>query len=248
MHPVTTISFFRFEGLVDRTWVFGQMGWSRLGLARTRGIGFRKLMGTGTGLGFRPRPNWGVWTILAVWPSEEVARARTAEASVWRRWRARAAEDWTVFLEPISARGEWSGVAPFAVRPETRLRPGEKLAVLTRATIKPFSTAPFWTRVPAIEDALAEARDVRFHVGMGEAPWLHQVTFSIWDDERSMHAFAHAKGPHAKAAREAFDRNWFSEYLFARFAVTGWTGRWNGADPLGASAVTAARPEAAMAG
>lgn len=227
-----TLSVFRFNGLADRLWVFGQMGLSRPALARTPDIGFCKLMGTGTGLGFRPAPNFGVWTILAVWPSEAVARARVAEAPVWRRWRARAAEDWTAFLEPVSSRGVWAASAPFAPETGRAARPGEKLAVLTRATVRAGRTPAFWSRVPEIEDALGRAPDVRFHLGMGEVPWLHQVTFSIWDDEARMRDFAHAAGPHRRAAREAVDRDWFAESLFARFAVTGWEGSWNGAAPL----------------
>lgn len=233
MAPVVSISFFRFGGIASRFWVFNQMALARFPLARTPDIGFHRLMGTGTGLGFRPKPNWGVWTILAVWPSEAVARARTADAPVWRRWRQHAAEDWTVFLNPISCRGAWGGDPAFPPDAPRDLAPGERLAVLTRASIRPGSARTFWSRVPKIEDALAETRSVRFHIGMGEIPWLHQVTFSIWDDPAEMAQFAHAGGcPHAVAAREAYDRNWFSEYLFARFAVAGWDGTWNGAAPL----------------
>ena len=76
-------------------------------------VGFWKLCGSGTGEGFTPRPNTAVWAILATWPDEETARRNCAEAPVYRRWRAKAAEDWTVFLSPTSARGAWSGVTPF---------------------------------------------------------------------------------------------------------------------------------------
>lgn len=225
-----TLTCFRFEGLGERIRQFGRMGLDRRALARTPDIGFHRMMGTGTGLGFRPKPNFGVWTILARWPSEAVARERVEDAPVWRRWRARAAEDATIFMETLTRRGDWGGETPFAPRePAPALRQGEKLAVLTRATVKAWSAAAFWARVPAIEEALAEARDVRFQVGMGEVPWLHQVTFSVWDDEAPMRAFAHAAGPHREAARAAWDRSWFTESLFARFAVIGASGRWGGA-------------------
>ncbi|MFO7855976.1 MAG: spheroidene monooxygenase [Paracoccaceae bacterium] len=225
-----TLTCFRFEGALERVRQFGRMGLDRRALSRTPDIGFHRMMGTGTGLGFRPRPNFGVWTLLACWPSFAVARERVEAAPVWRRWRARAAEDATIFMETLRRRGDWGGATPFAPRePAPALRQGEKLAVLTRATVKAGRTGAFWSRVPAIEDALAEARDVRFHVGMGEVPWLHQVTFSIWDDEAAMRAFAHEAGPHREAAQDAWKRGWFTESLFARFAVTGTSGRWDGA-------------------
>ncbi len=225
-----TLTCFRFEGALERVRQFGRMGLDRRALARTPDIGFHRMMGTGTGLGFRPRPDFGVWTLLACWPSVAVARERIEAAPVWRRWRARAAEDATIFMETLGRRGDWGFETPFARRePAPALRQGEKLAVLTRATVKVRRTAAFWARVPAIEDALAEARDVRFHVGMGEVPWLHQVTFSVWDDEQAMRAFAHEAGPHRQAAHDARERGWFTESLFARFAVTGTTGRWGGA-------------------
>ncbi len=52
-----------------------------------------------------------------------------------------------------------------------------------------------------------------------------------------MAAFART-GPHAEAIRAVRDEGWFSEELYARFAVHSDAGTWNGTSPL-------ARPEAA---
>jgi spheroidene monooxygenase len=110
-----TLSLFRFAGIASRLWVLGQMGAARLALrADPAAPRFWKLCGSGTGEGFTPRPNWDVWAILAVWPDEGVARARLAESPVWTRWRARAVEEACFHLSPVSARGVWAGVNPFA--------------------------------------------------------------------------------------------------------------------------------------
>jgi spheroidene monooxygenase len=226
-----SLSLFRFARRRDRAWVLGQMALARLSLARLPEARFWKLCGSGTGEGFTPRPNTAVWAILAVWPDAATAQARTADAAVFRRWRARASEDWTVFLRPLSARGQWSGQTPFT--PETGATPTEgALAALTRATIRPRILMKFWGRVPAISAAIGSDPNVAFKIGIGEVPWLHQVTFSIWPDAASMAAFARADGPHARAIRAVRDEGWFREELYARFRVAGETGTWGGRSPL----------------
>jgi len=191
---------------------------------------FVKLCGSGTGVGFTPRPNWSVWAIFAVWPDEARAREHVANHAVFARWRRHAAEDWTVFLSPLSARGSWSGVNPLAeVSPA---RPGGPVAALTRATVRPQYATRFWKLVPDISARIGADPNVLFKIGIGEVPLLHQVTFSIWPDAAAMAGFARHMGPHAAAMQAARDGGWFAEELYARFQVLGTAGRWNGTDPL----------------
>lgn len=207
------------------------MGAARLALRRERRALFWKLCGSGTGEGFTPRPNWGVWAILATWPDESTARAATTDSPVWQRWRARAGESWTIFLDPLSARGRWAGVNPFL--PDL---PGQNsqgpLAALTRATVRPSRALKFWDRVPSISAVIGTDPNVAFKIGIGEMPLLHQVTFSIWPDTASMAAFARGDGPHGRAIKAVRDGNWFNEELYARFRLLGSMGSWNGVDPL----------------
>ncbi len=207
------------------------MGAARLDFLRMQDVGFWKLCGSGTGEGFTPAPNTVVWAILATWPDEATARRKTAEAAVYRRWRRKADEDWTVFLAPSSARGAWAGVAPFQPEPTDHDGP---IAALTRATIKPSILTKFWGRVPDISKVVGEDPNILFKIGIGEVPWLHQVTFSIWPDVPSMDHFARKDGPHARAIQAVREGKWFSEELYARFRVLGETGRWNGAPVLAA--------------
>lgn len=207
------------------------MGLARLSLRHEDQARFWKLCGSGTGHGFTPRPNWGVWSILAVWPDLATAEARVATSPVWQRWRARAQESWTVYMAPISARGTWAGANPF-VPDSAPATPSGPLAALTRATVKPSRALRFWNRVPGISDVIGTDPNVAFKIGIGEVPLLHQVTFSIWPDTASMAAFARGDGPHGRAIRAVREGNWFAEELYARFQLLGSEGTWQGRDPL----------------
>jgi len=224
-----SLSLFHFDRPATRGWALAMMALARPALARTPGIGFWKLCGSGTGEGFTPRPNWSVYAILACWHDLATARARVAGAPVFARYRRRAAEDWTVFLAPLSSRGRWSGASPFVGQERPVAGP---LAALTRATLKPGIARAFWRRVPEISAAIGGDPNVIFKIGIGEVPLLHQVTFSIWPDTASMAAFARVDGPHARAIRAVRSEGWFREELYARFALLDDTGTWGGASPL----------------
>lgn len=224
-----TLSLFRFDGLADRLWAFAMMGLARPALARVPDLQFWKLCGSGTGEGFTPKPNIGVYAILCVWPDHETARQGLG-APIFERYRKHAAENWTVFLAPVSARGAWAGVAPFEA---TAALPNGPLAALTRASLKPGILLRFWSRVPDISTVIGADPNVAFKIGIGEMPLLQQVTFSIWPDTETMAAFARDKtGPHAQAIQAVRQGNWFREELYARFRILGDTGSWNGESPL----------------
>ncbi|WP_300063340.1 spheroidene monooxygenase [uncultured Roseobacter sp.] len=227
--PVVSLSFFRFSRPATRLWAFAMMGLARRALRTVPGIGFWKLCGSGTGEGFTPLPNTSVYAILASWQDEHTARARTQDSAIFQRYRVQSSEDWTVFLETTSARGAWSGHSPFQA---TGKAPEGPLAALTRATIKPAVALKFWRRVPDISRMVGSDRNVAFKIGIGEVPLLHQITFSIWPDAGTMAQFARTNGPHAAAIRAVREGNWFSEELYARFAILGDVGTWGGHSPL----------------
>jgi spheroidene monooxygenase len=242
---VTSLSLFRFDGVFPRISVVALMALSRMTMARDSRLRFWKLCGSGTDQGFTPKPNWGVWAILAVWNDESAARQGICDSRVWARWRKSSAEDWTVFLRPTSARGSWSGTNPFLPdATESNENPADTdladaphsdtlgLAALTRATLRPRRALRFWRRVPDISAAIGADPNVAFKIGIGEMPLLHQATFSIWPDAEAMARFARGSGPHGAAIRAVREGDWFSEELYARFAVIGQTGTWDGGDPL----------------
>jgi spheroidene monooxygenase len=106
------------------------------------------------------------------------------------------------------------------------------LAVLTRATIKPSRLIKFWHRVPDISATIGADPNVAFKIGIGEMPFLHQITFSLWPDPAAMAAFARGDGPHGCAIRAVRDGDWFREELYARFRILGSMGTWGGVNPL----------------
>jgi spheroidene monooxygenase len=205
------------------------MLFARFALSRVPGIGFWKLLGSGTGEGFTPVPNTAVYAILATWPDRATAERQLREAPVFRRYRRHASETWTLFLRPVSARGAWSGRVPFDPVAGGQSGP---LASLTRASLRLAHLPGFWRRVPAISRRIGADSNVLFKIGVGEIPWVHQVTFSIWPDASTMAAFARHDGPHARAIRAVRDGGWFAEELYARFEVVGEAGAWGGSSPL----------------
>ncbi len=226
-----SLSFFRFEGLADKLWAFSQMQFARRPLRATPDIGFHKLLGSGSREGFHPFPNFSVYAVLATWPSVETGRARMKESAVFRRYRAHAAESWTVFLGATQSRGQWDRDAPFALAQDAGASNVESIAVLTRASVRLPHVLAFWRRVPDIAATIRKQDSLAFKIGMGEIPWLHQITFSIWHDRGAMEAFAY-RGFHAEAIERVRAEGWFSEELFARFRVLHAEGAWEGGDPL----------------
>lgn len=234
-----SLSFFRFGPLHRRLWAFTQMGFARRPLRRLEGADFVKLMGAGTGEGFTPIPDTSVMAVLVVWPDLAAARRAVATAQVYRRLRDRADESFTLYLEPLSVRGEWAARLPFRASGAV---PAGPVAALTRASIRPRAVLKFWRRVPAISKRIGSNTDVIFKAGIGEVPWLHQVTFSVWPDAARMAAFARMSGPHAEAIGKVRSEGWFSEELYARFAVRAHEGTWGGTDPLAARAPQVVAP------
>lgn len=228
MPQTVSLSFFRFGTVPARLWAIGQMALARIGLRRSREIGFWKLCGSGTGEGFTPVILPHVFAIVATWPDEAAARNGTRSNRVFQGFRRKSTEHWTVFLGTRSVWGNWSGTEPFDCSTEDGTG---AVAALTRATVRPIKALRFWGRVPAISARIGSDQNVLFKIGIGEVPLLHQVTFSIWPSLDAMAAFART-GAHAEAIRAVREDGWFREELYARFAVLSDEGTWNGTSPL----------------
>jgi spheroidene monooxygenase len=99
----------------------------------------------------------------------------------------------------------------------------------------------FWRHTPDISETVRGETHLCFKIGMGEVPWLQQVTFSIWDDIEAMKAFAYRSRSHANAIRHVREGGYFKEELYARFRVLAAEGTWQGRDVLPASQQKAAR-------
>ncbi len=225
---IVAISFFRFEGVFQKLWAFSQMGFARKKLKKIKQISFFKLFGSGIGEGFTPYPNTSVYAILSVWNNLGEAENNIKEREIYENYRTHSIENWTVFLSPISSKGYWDKTNPFKPNKNEFKKKDHMLAALTRATIKPKIMLKFWSKVPAISKVIGNDKNVLFKMGLGEIPWFHQVTFSIWPNAKTMADFARKDGPHAKAIKSVREGNWFSEELYARFEVKKAIGKWCG--------------------
>jgi hypothetical protein len=63
--------------------------------------------------------------------------------------------------------------------------------------------------------------------GVGEAPILRQATFTIWESQAAMDAYARS-GAHLAAIKSAMQGQYFSESMFVRFQPFDATGTWKG--------------------
>jgi hypothetical protein len=134
-----------------------------------------------------------------------------------------------VDLRPLASRGEWSGRRPFGA-PTPSPYDGAVVAV-TRARIAPRKMATFWRAVPRVSADLAQCAGLRLAVGIGEAPVGLQGTFSLWTSGDALTEFAHRRGPHVEVVARTPTERWYSEELFARFAVLSVDGTYRGRTP-----------------
>ena len=104
---------------------------------------------------------------------------------------------------------------------------GGPVASLTRASIRPHKALAFWRRSPPAEAALERAEGCLLAMGLGEAPLLRQATFSVWESQAAMNAYARS-GAHQEAIRAAYGQGHFSESMFVRFALLQFSGCWRG--------------------
>jgi len=215
--PVTTLTVFHF-GKKNRFWAFGQMGLAPRLLKNAPGLRFYKLMGSGRGKVFSMRPDWSRYAFLGVWESEEAARAFLKDSAFIKNYRARAVRLATLTLRTISAHGLWDGQNPFL--PPGAAYQGGQVAVLTRATIRLKRLGAFWRQAARVNRQFENAPGYRASLGIGEAPFVRQATFSIWDSLEEMQKFSYTPGTaHRQTVRRVRGEGWYSEELFARFAV-----------------------------
>jgi hypothetical protein len=166
------------------------MWFDRALLRETRGLRFWKLLGT---------PNPREWAMFAVWEDEPAL-----PPAIEQRFASAEHREWR--LHPIRWHGTWGGEDPFAgAEPAAVDGP---IAVLTRATIRPRSLIAFQRAIPPLPPGTIQA---------GELPIGRQATFSVWPDLDALVAY---RASHRDVIRATREGDWYSEELFARFAIS----------------------------
>ncbi|MEN9324539.1 MAG: hypothetical protein RL414_293 [Actinomycetota bacterium] len=191
-----------------------QMGFARFFLKFTPGVRFSKSIGTGTGKRFTPSDaNPFLWGLIVVVDDP----VRFDNSKVVRQWRRFAVAEKRYLLHPLSSHGQWAGKEPFII--DGTVQGDGKIAAITRARIAWRKNFLFWSAVPPVTKSLHEQPGLEMAIGIGEAPIGLQGTFSLWKDAKSLRDFAYKGEAHAGAIEATQRHRWYSEELFARFAV-----------------------------
>lgn len=209
------------------------------------GLRFVKLLGTSSGTTFMPQDaDLGLWGVFSVWDNVAAADQFDSDHAVVRGWRKVSDTEARFVLQPTRWRGEWSGRRPFGDEYRGRSEsswPGPPMtsasdgpvAVITRARIRPRKLITFLRAIPPVAADAQQVAGSLLRIGIGEAPIGLQATFSVWTDTSALENFAYRRDAHREVVRQTGSQGWYSEELFARFAVKSATGTVRGASMEG---------------
>lgn len=200
------------------------------------GLRFGKIMGSGHEGGFILRPSATHQGVMAVFDHIDHAQ-QFVHSTYVKEARSRARESWVGVMGVDSVRGQWDG-RDWGVTDTSQQTPNEgrrlaahpeRMAVLTRASIRPTKAMAFWRHAPAAQSDLNQAQGCEIAMGLGEAPLVRQCTFSLWRNKADMMRYAH-DGAHRKAIEAANRYGYFNESLFVRMHLMAMQGRWHDQD------------------
>ena len=222
-----TLTVFRFPWL---GWLLGfwAMALFRIPLMLNRSFVFSRLLGSGLNGTFDIRPDLSQWAVICFRREPPDVEGMTTDADEWIRrhygrfihgyWKFFRCETWTVALEVVSGHGTWDGQALAEAVPTRHAEKDDKpIAVLTRATIRLTRLRHFWRNVPPVSREFFATEGVRLSVGIGEAPFFRQATFSLWENEARMREFAYRSTSHRDVIARTRRERWYTEEMFLRF-------------------------------
>jgi hypothetical protein len=227
---IISLTIVRYRGLLI-PFALIAMAIHRLPLWLNKQCSFWKLLGCGKNGTFDLSPDWQQWGLLAVWDTREDFNHFYTHSLIRWWWKTFTHEQWTILCEPLISHGKWNGKHPFG-KPEGDKDYTGTVAVLTRATIRLNKLKQFWSNVPHVATIMAKAPGYITSVGIGEAPFFLQATFSVWKNADSIKAFAYESKEHSEVIRKTREGHWYSEELFARFKPIASIGTLHGKDPL----------------
>jgi hypothetical protein len=192
-----------------------RMALNRRAVRTFPGVTFSKLLGCGTGERFTPSDadplRWGI--LIAI---EEDQVEAFDKSSVVAKWRKNSHSEFRALLTPISSHGQWSKREPFSVSAKSN---DGAIVAITRARISFLGNFRFWKAVPPVTTSLHNSPGLISAIGIGEAPIGLQGTFSLWESAQALRDFAYKGAAHTQVIADTKKYQWYSEELFARFAV-----------------------------
>jgi len=162
--------------------------------------------------------------MFGLFESLQTAQDFIENSSLSQAYQERSDEFCWALLKTWSCRGSWDGQTLDVCSAQPIKGP---MAALTRASIKLGKAPAFWRHAPPAQNALVNAKGCQLAVGLGEAPFVRQATFTIWDSVSDMNAYARS-GAHLEAIQDAAQNDYFSESMFARFVPLQVRGQWQG--------------------
>lgn len=218
MSQITTLTVLSYKGFSQKFWALSMMQFGHRYMQTVKGLEFYKLMGSGKDH-FNPLPDWGVYAVLQVWQSKAHAELFFKTHRLSQLYQKHAQKIQVLYLKNIQARGLWNAKNPFTPTVKSDELGDAKIAVITRASIKPSMLYRFWKSVPESQKPLEDADGLLYTKGFGELPFVEMATFSIWENKESLQAFAYQSQGHIKAIQKTRKLDWYKEEMFSRFKL-----------------------------
>lgn len=216
MSQTTLVSFFKYNKLRTKWKAFSRMGFSPLMSANVKGLQFWRAMGVGRANGFSIMPDFSTYALVTVFEDEQDS-LNFHDGNIMKKYTENSVENRSYFMHCIQTHGNCGGKNPLLVCKNPDL--AKKIAIITRATIKPLLAAKFWKFVPEVSKSLKNFVGLSYSKGFGEWPILMQGTFSVWDSLEHMKAYAYQSPIHAAMVKKTKELNWYKEQMFSRFVV-----------------------------
>jgi len=192
------------------------MGFPPLMFANVKGLQFWRAMGVGSVNGFSLMPDFSTYALITIFESEQDS-LNFHDGNIMKKYTKNSVENRSYFMYCIQTHGNWGGANPLLACKNPDLT--KKIAVITRATIKPLLMVKFWKFVPEVSRSLKNFVGLSYSKGFGEWPILMQATFSVWDSLEHMKAYAYHSPSHAAMVKKTKELNWYKEQMFSRFVV-----------------------------
>lgn len=188
------------------------------------GLQFVKVLGSGKHGGFDLKPSFSKQGLFCIFDTFEQAQHFLENSSILKEYQNHSSEYFSVMLQAYSSKGSWSKKT-IEVTKEAPL--SGPIAGITRASIKFSKAASFWSKAPPAQASLEQAPGCLLAAGLGEAPYLRQATFTMWESANAMDQYARS-GAHLEAIQTAYQGQFFSESMFTRFIPINPHGVWRG--------------------